>query len=66
MTYFYTCEKCLASTMVDTDDEQFAKKRLARFQKIHNCRSKEKHEPLNTRLASADQGGILHAGEGRH
>ena len=45
MTYFYICEKCKASTMVDTDDEAFAKKRLARFKKTHNCKRK-KNEPI--------------------
>jgi hypothetical protein len=64
MTYFYTCDKCKSQTMVDTDDDAFAKKRLDRFKKTHNC--KVKHEPINTRLAAEDQAGILHASEGSH
>jgi len=47
MTYFYTCPDCGASTMVDTDDNDYAGKALAKFQRKHNCKGKsKKHEPI--------------------
>jgi hypothetical protein len=43
--YFYKCEKCFSQTKIETDDEQFANKRIAHFKKYHNCKGK-KHEPV--------------------
>jgi hypothetical protein len=40
MTYFYKCEKCFSQTKIETDDEQFANKRIAHFKKYHNCNGK--------------------------
>jgi hypothetical protein len=39
--YFYKCEKCFSQTKIETDDEQFANKRIAHFKKYHNCKGKD-------------------------
>jgi hypothetical protein len=57
MTIEMICQICGAVLYTDEKSKQECIKR-------HKC--KVKNEPLNPRLASADQGGIFHASEGSH
>jgi len=41
MTAFsYSCPKCGASWLIETDQEEIARKRLAKYQKQHKCKVK--------------------------
>jgi len=61
MTYIYHCPHCGSTLEINTDMEAMANKELAKYKKKHE--HKGNYEPNNTRLASPDQAGILHAGQ---
>lgn len=60
MTYIYHCPHCGSTLEINTDMEAMANKELAKYKKKHE--HKGNYEPL----ATQNQAGILHAGQGSH